>query len=106
MRERKLLILARKLIDMPHLKGPGGKIHAGDEARFGARSEAFRLLLQGSHHLWSVDSVDEAGKIFDFRGPHQLTAGHAIAIQAIAGEDERFEAGAGAVNRGGPTGRS
>ncbi len=104
MGEGELFIVAGKLVDVPYFEGAGGEIDAGDEVVFGARAEAFGLLLECSHHFLAVDAVGESGEVFDLGGPHQLAAGHTVAVQSVACEDEGLEAGAGGINCGGPAG--
>ncbi len=102
--ESELFIVAGEVVDVPDFEWLGGEIDAGDEVGFGAGAEAFGLLLEGAHHFLTVDAVDESGEVFDFGGEHELSAGHAVAVAAIAGEDEWSEGGAGGVDGGGPAG--
>ena len=65
---------------------------------FGLGSELFGLLLHLVHELVAVDSVGEAGEVFDFGGGGEKSA------RLLAGEDAGFEISAAGVESGGPSG--
>src|SRR4029450_7190411 len=66
----------------------------------GARAEALRLLLEALHHLGPRDRLGEARVVLDVGRQHQLAAGHE------AGDHDRIQLRARAVNGGGPAGRA
>ena len=62
--------------------------------------EALRMLQKALHQVGALNAVHVGRPVIDLGGGHQLAAlGH-------AGDQQRFEIGAGGVNGGGVTGRS
>lgn len=65
---------------------------------FGLSSEFFSLLLHSVHELVAVDSVREAGEVFDFGGGGEKSTG------LLACEDAGLEVSSAGVECGGPSG--
>src|SRR5690606_25702781 len=83
-----------------YLEGPLGEVHGRGVGVDEPGAEAFRLPPEAHHQFGAHDAVGEAGVVLHLGGEHKLPA------CLHAGDDQRFQVGAGRVQGCGQAGRA